>query len=68
MAQESSNQVLMANAGDMQAKIDAQQEKKQRLELDLAVAKAPVTAQKAMVAGMLQRLSVTAPAPEAGTL
>ena len=68
VAQESSNQALMASAGDMQGKIDALHEEKQRLALELAAAKAAVTAQEAMVAGMLLRLSATAPAPEAGAL
>ena len=62
------NQTLTTNVGEIQAKFTALQEVNQGLELDLAVAKAAVMAQEAVVASMLQRLSATTPAPEAGTL
>ncbi|MDO8774877.1 MAG: DNA-binding protein [Burkholderiaceae bacterium] len=68
VAEVAAHQTLTTNASELQAKIDGLQEEKQGLALDLAVAKAAVTAQEAMVAGMLQRLSATAPAPEDGAL
>lgn len=68
VAEVAAHQTLATNASELQAKIDGLQEEKQGLALDLAVAKAAVTAQEAMVASMLQRLSATAPAPEAGAL
>lgn len=61
VVQDSANQVLQATGVETQARLDALLEKNQRLELDLAAAKAAVTAQEAMVAGMLQRLSATTP-------
>jgi hypothetical protein len=55
------NQRLQASGLETQAKFDALLEKSCRLELDFAAAKAAVTAQEAVVAGMLQRLSATTP-------
>ncbi len=68
VAQDATNQALQASHIETQTKIAALLEKNHRLELDLAAADASVTAQELVVAGMLQRLSATAPAPEAGTL
>ncbi len=59
VVQESANQVLQAAGVETQARLDALLEKNQRLELDLAAAKAAVTAQEAVMVGMLQRLSAT---------
>lgn len=61
VAQDAANLALQTSAAAIQAKLDSLLEKNQGLELDLAAAKAAVTAQEAMMAGMLQRLSATTP-------
>lgn len=61
VAQNAANHTLQTTSAATQAKLDASLEKIQGLELDLAAAKAAVTVQEAVVAGMLQRLSATIP-------
>ena len=68
VTETAANKTLMANAGEMQAKLTALQGVNQGLELGLAAAKAAVVAQEGVVASMLQRLSATAPPPEPGNL
>lgn len=65
VAETAANQSLTANASEMQTKLTALQGVNQGLELDLAVAKAAVVTQEAVVGSMLQRLSATTPAAEA---
>lgn len=61
VAQDAANQVLQATGAETRVRLETLLERNQRLDLDLAAAKAAVAAQEAVVAGLLQRLSATTP-------
>lgn len=61
VVQEAANLALQTTGAEFQTKLGTLLETNQRLELDLAAARAAVTAQEAVVAVMLQRLSATTP-------